>query len=72
MAEKDVKYDKQRQNELESLGWSVLRFTTYQIEYEIDECINTIKNTINEKGGLLEPKNPDKVRFFPKDQIGLF
>lgn len=72
LEEKDVKQDKQRQNDLAILGWTTIRFTTYQIEHEMEKSISLLKDTINQYGGLIEPKAQEKVRFFPKDQIGLF
>ncbi len=41
--EKDVKRDKKRNNILESFGWSVLRFTTDEIQKNLGETIRQIK-----------------------------
>jgi len=48
----DVKRDKKRNNILESFGWSVLRFTTDEIQKNLGEAIQQIKKTINQLGGL--------------------
>lgn len=75
LEEKDVKKDKIRNNEIESLGWSVLRFTTYQIDNEPEKSIDLIKETINRYGGMLSTDNPKKSIYFPKEekgQVGLF
>lgn len=48
-----IPLDNQRNNDLESLGWSVLRFNGKQIREKAAEyCIPKIKETINRKGGL--------------------
>ena len=47
-----VRYDKNRNNILESKGWSVLRFTTEEINDHLDKTISLVKETINKYGGL--------------------
>ncbi|MCU0389496.1 MAG: HIT domain-containing protein [Thermoflexibacter sp.] len=73
---KDVKSDKIRSNELESLGWSVLRFHTDQIEHNLENSINVVKETINKYGGVKDTERKDKYILYPKDddktQIKLF
>lgn len=69
---KDVKYDKVRNNEISSLGWNVLRFTTYQIESELEQSILLLKDTINKAGGIIHPTNSKKSTYFPKNDGGLF
>ena len=52
----DVLYDKFRNNEIESVtGWSVLRFPTFRIVEEPENCIRTIKRRIHLFGGLKLP-----------------
>ena len=52
LGEENVKRDKKRNNILESLGWSVLRFTTDEILMSLKEVINQVRKTINQSGGL--------------------
>jgi very-short-patch-repair endonuclease len=47
-----VQYDKNRNNLLESEGWSVLRFTWDDLNHHLDESINIICKTIKKYGGL--------------------
>ncbi|WP_375559919.1 DUF559 domain-containing protein [Bernardetia sp. OM2101] len=68
----DVKYDKIRNNEISSLGWNILRFTTYQIESELEQSISLVKDTINKLGGVVYTENPQRTKHFPKDDGGLF
>jgi very-short-patch-repair endonuclease len=47
--------DNLRDNDLESIGWQQLRFTTRQIQEQMAEyCIPTIADTINNLGGVEE------------------
>lgn len=69
---KDVKYDKIRNNEISSLGWNVLRFTTHQIESDLEQSILLLKDTINKAGGVIHPTNSKKSIYFPKNDGGLF
>lgn len=52
LEEQAVKRDKKRSNALESLGWSVLRFTTDEIKKNLRKAVKQIKKTINSLGGL--------------------
>ncbi|MFQ6093794.1 MAG: endonuclease domain-containing protein [bacterium] len=45
--------DNLRDNFLTSRGWSVLRFSSKQINANMPECINTVKRTISKCGGLV-------------------
>lgn len=47
-----IRYDKNRNNVLESMGWSVLRFTTEEINAHLDKTIMIVKETINKYGGI--------------------
>ncbi len=47
--------DNQRQNDLTSGGWHILRFNTYQIREEMASyCIPKVQETINENEGLVD------------------
>jgi len=46
--------DRERNNELTSFGWSVLRFTGKEINQAIKNCFRIIEKTINNLGGTLE------------------
>ncbi len=72
-----VKYDKSRNNELTSQGWSVLRYTTEMLKTRIDYVMEEVADTINQRkglapvgdlrGGYLNLPRPPK-----KGQLGLF
>ncbi len=59
----DVKRDKKRNNILESFGWSVLRFTTDEIQKSLKEVINRVTKTINQLGGLQDVFNQTVFRY---------
>jgi very-short-patch-repair endonuclease len=63
----DVKRDKKRNTFLESLGWSVLRFTTDDIFHHLYESVQQIKKTINRYGGLSLTDQLGTLRRFPDD-----
>lgn len=44
--------DRERNNELASQGWSVLRFSGSQIKADLPQCINLIEKTIRTNRGL--------------------
>lgn len=44
--------DRIRNNNLTSYGWSVLRFSSSEINREINLCLEIVKKTINTLGGL--------------------
>jgi len=44
--------DRQRNNQLTSLGWSVLRFSGKEIRQALDGCFETIERAIDNLGGL--------------------
>jgi len=52
----DVKKDKHRDNILESQGWNILRYTTDDIMYKIDNSVMQVKEAINNYGGIETPK----------------
>ena len=45
--------DRERNNELTSFGWNILRFTGKEINQTIDNCFRIIEKTINNLGGTL-------------------
>jgi len=47
--------DRQRNNQLTSFGWSVLRFSGKEIRQAIGDCFKTIERTIRNLGGLILP-----------------
>jgi very-short-patch-repair endonuclease len=61
-----VQKDKQRNNILESKGWSVLRFTTSDLTFSenLNNSINIIKETINNLGGVKEQINISRYRHY--------
>lgn len=58
-----VHYDKRRNNELESQGWSVLRFTQEEIERCMEKSVSLLYDTINKNGGYQVTNKPDKFRY---------
>ncbi|MBK8567848.1 MAG: DUF559 domain-containing protein [Saprospiraceae bacterium] len=58
-----VHYDKHRNNELESHGWSVLRFTQERIEREPEKAVSLLYDTINRNGGYQVLNEPDEFRY---------
>ena len=71
----DVMYDKKRNNEVSAVAnWRVLRFSTKNIEQELEHTILTIKRQIDNLGGLQNSKNPEEYNYVSNknDQINLF
>jgi very-short-patch-repair endonuclease len=58
-----VHYDKNRNNELESHGWSVLRFTQERIEREPERAMSVLYDTINRNGGYQVLNEPDSFSY---------
>ena len=58
-----IQSDKRRDNILESNGWNILRYTTDDITYQLDESILQVKETINKYGGYEDPDNEDKYKY---------
>ncbi len=53
-AQKDaIPKDNARNNFLTSRGWSVLRFSSRQINEDLATCLSTVQQTANKLGGLL-------------------
>jgi very-short-patch-repair endonuclease len=69
---KQVHNDKQRDNELKSMGWSVMRFTSEAIYTRLDEQLHLLKEAINRQGGL-KSVNEASVKYIrTNNQLGLF
>ena len=50
-----IPLDNQRDNDLETVGWRVLRFNTLQIQEEIETyCLTMVVKNINRLGGVDE------------------
>jgi very-short-patch-repair endonuclease len=60
---RNIQYDKDRNNILESYGWSVLRFTTKNLKYEMNTTFSLITSTINQYGGLQDVSDFDKYKY---------
>lgn len=69
-----VRNDKQRSNLLESKGWSVLRFTSKDIEDNLADSISIVKETVNKYGGIQDARNPSVFTYLNNDegQIKMF
>ncbi|MFH0931148.1 MAG: DUF559 domain-containing protein, partial [Candidatus Zixiibacteriota bacterium] len=52
--------DNQRNNYLASQGWSVLRFGSKEINQNLQFCLESIKETINNMGGMKSLKGARK------------
>jgi very-short-patch-repair endonuclease len=63
-----VRFDKQRNNLLESKGWSVLRFTSKDIEYDLTNSINIVRETVNKYGGIQNAKDPKHFMYLNNDE----
>lgn len=48
--------DRLRNNQLTSLGWHVLRFSSTEVNRKLNECLNMVDRTINTLKGLIEVK----------------
>ena len=75
---KKAALDNLRDNDLESVGWQQLRFSTHQIQEQMaGYCVPNIAKTINNLGGLIEEGKfaPRKINLNAPDgsyQLGLF
>ncbi len=62
--------DRQRDNNLASRGWRVLRFNTTEIhEHPVNYCVSKVMDTINRLGGL-DNTTGVPVRYEPSDPLG--
>ncbi|MEO8147220.1 MAG: DUF559 domain-containing protein [Bacteroidia bacterium] len=62
-----VRNDKNRNNLLESKGWSVLRFTNRDIDYNLNDSINIVRETVNKYGGIQDLQNPNQFSYLNKN-----
>jgi very-short-patch-repair endonuclease len=67
-----VHKDKHNDNELKSIGWSVMRFTSAAINERLEESMKLLSLAINKQGGLkiVKEETPKFVR--TNNQLGLF
>jgi REase_MTES_1575 len=74
MGNENVHYDKTRNNELESFGWKVLRYTTKHFKEEREHIQKTIYKTIIDCGGIQKIAEPEATYIpdLPKPQLRLF
>ena len=63
-----VHYDKQRNNDLESYGWSVLRFTQDDILHRMEKTASLLYDTINRNGGYQVVNDPGKYNYVNRGQ----
>ncbi len=61
-----VRNDKQRNNLLESKGWSVLRFTSKDIDEDLNGSINVVRETVNKYGGIQDAKDTTLFTYLNK------
>lgn len=54
--------DNERNNHLESKGWSVLRFNGKQLADEMPRCLQLVRETANQYGGVVTPEG--ELRYY--------
>ncbi len=72
---KNVQSDKRRNNLLEREGWSVLRFTSDDLQVNFTNSMNIIYDTINKYGGIQDINSFDNYKYILGDdeqQLKLF
>lgn len=47
--ERNMQRDKEVTAQLQNTGWTVLRFWEWQIRKHLDECVDSVLNTVNQK-----------------------
>lgn len=69
-----IHYDKTRNNELERMGWSVLRYTTKHLTELKTASMENLYATINQNGGYLTAAEPETPYYTEKEkaQLNLF
>lgn len=69
-----VHYDKTRNNELERMGWSVLRYTTKHLTEQKEASLQNLYATINQNGGFLTAAEPETGNYIQQNtpQLNLF
>lgn len=71
----NVQSDKWRSNDLTKAGWSVLRFTTDDLNYRMNDTISVVNDTINKYGGVQDVNDLDNYKYIQGDddpQLTLF
>lgn len=69
----DVKKDKRRDRILTQKGWAINRFTKDEINLDLGERINELKETIDYYGGLQDKYNTNKYKYVSAgNQLPLF
>ena len=68
MEENAVRSDKKRDNILESKGWNVLRYTTEDLLYHLDDTVAQIKETVNTYGGVEDPEKKNNFNYLPSEE----
>jgi very-short-patch-repair endonuclease len=63
----NVQSDKDRSNILESAGWSILRFTTQKIIWNLNETLDLVNDTINNYGGIQDISDLENYKYILKD-----
>jgi very-short-patch-repair endonuclease len=63
----EVQYDKNRNNFMESQGWSVLRFTTESLNRDMDKTVNLVCETVNKYGGVQDEDVDDRFHYIRPD-----
>jgi very-short-patch-repair endonuclease len=62
-----IPLDNQRDNSIQTIGWHVLRFNSYQIREEMDQtCLPTIHHMVDELGGLSDEILVNPTTYYPK------
>ncbi|MFC2132020.1 endonuclease domain-containing protein [Bacteroidota bacterium] len=63
MENENVEKDKQRDNILFLNGWETMRFTSKNINYNLDDSVMMVKEAINKYGGLEDLEDPKNFRY---------
>ena len=65
--------DNRRDNDLETYGWRTLRFSSQQIREEMETyCVGTVRENINQLGGLQEPNKFMPRKIHPDAAKGIY
>lgn len=75
MHDENVEKDKHRDNLLYNAGWDVRRFTSKNLNEELEQSVGLIKEAVNKYGGLEKTNNPrdfEYIRTQEEKQMILF
>ncbi len=65
--------DNRRDNDLETYGWRTLRFSSAQIREELETyCVETVRENINQLGGVQEPDKFMPRKIHPDAAKGIY